>query len=221
MPSNSETTPDTGARWLRGSISSACPPIVSVFVLLLGAVALVLTPLEKLLYQSDGVKYVYSQSLPGRSVVTVRFYVGEDREASLVKIYNKIQSNIDAVPPGVDAWVIKPVEVDDVPIVVAALWRDDPGHIDDHGLRRMADQHRAMLIFSWGCSLTAAMCCVSFWLKQRRDALFRDGTLGLMACYAFVYLTFFAYLRQLVPSHPPVRYEGYSCCYGYDSYYGY
>ena len=140
MPSNSETTPDTGARWLRGSISSACPPIVSVFVLLLGAVALVLTPLEKLLYQSDGVKYVYSQSLPGRSVVTVRFYVGEDREASLVKIYNKIQSNIDAVPPGVDAWVIKPVEVDDVPIVVAALWRDDPGHIDDHGLRRMAEE---------------------------------------------------------------------------------
>ena len=50
-------------------------------------------------------------------MVTVRFYVGEDRTASLVKIYNKIQSNIDTVPSGVTGWVVKPIEIDDVPIV--------------------------------------------------------------------------------------------------------
>ena len=59
------------------------------------------TRLEKLLAQIDGVEYVYSMSLPGRAVVTVRFYVGEDREKSLVKIYNKIESNRDVVPPAV------------------------------------------------------------------------------------------------------------------------
>ena len=37
------------------------------------------TPHEKLLYQIDGVEYVYSMSLPERCVVTVRFFVGEDR----------------------------------------------------------------------------------------------------------------------------------------------
>ena len=50
------------------------------------------TPLEKLLYQIDGVEYVYSMSKPERCVVTVRFFVGEDRVASLVKIYNKLYS---------------------------------------------------------------------------------------------------------------------------------
>ena len=35
---------------------------------------------EKLLYQIDGVEYVYSVSRPGECVVTVRFYVGENRE---------------------------------------------------------------------------------------------------------------------------------------------
>ena len=46
--------------------------------------------LEKLLYQIDGVEYVYSMSRPGQCIVTVRFYVGENREDSLVKLYNKI-----------------------------------------------------------------------------------------------------------------------------------
>ena len=50
---------------------------------------LVSTPLERLLWQVDGVEYVYSMSRQDMAVVTVRFYVGEDRENSLVKIHNK------------------------------------------------------------------------------------------------------------------------------------
>ena len=61
--------------------------------------------LEKLLYQIDGVEYVYSMSQPGQSVVTVRFYVGQDREDSLVKIDNKINSATDQIPPMVSSWV--------------------------------------------------------------------------------------------------------------------
>ena len=98
------------------------------------------TRLEKLLYQIDGVEYVYSMSSPGRCVVTVRFYVGEDREDSLVKLYNKIHSNADRIPPGVTAWVVKPVEVDDVPIVNITLWSDRPQLYGDHQLRRLAEQ---------------------------------------------------------------------------------
>jgi len=96
--------------------------------------------LEKLLYQIDGVEYVYSMSRPGQCIVTVRFYVGEDRENSLVKLYNKIHSNVDRVPPEVTAWVVKPVEVDDVPIVNVTLWSDRPVVYGDHELRRLAEQ---------------------------------------------------------------------------------
>ena len=62
---------------------------------------LVSARLERLLYQIDGVEYVYSMSRPGMAVVTVRFHVGQDREESLIKLYNKISQNMDRVTPGI------------------------------------------------------------------------------------------------------------------------
>ncbi|MBW2363395.1 MAG: efflux RND transporter permease subunit [Deltaproteobacteria bacterium] len=102
------------------------------------------TPLEKLLHQIDGVEYVYSMSQAGRAIITVRFYVGEDREDSLVKIDNKLSSNTDLVPPAVASWVVKPLEIDDVPIVIVTLWSEpgadgSPG-LDDHALRRIGEE---------------------------------------------------------------------------------
>ena len=98
------------------------------------------TPLEKILYQIDGVEYVYSMSRSQRCVVTVRFYVGENREDSLIKVYNKVFSNTDRIPAAVKSWVVKPLEIDDVPIVVVALWSDNPDLTSDHELRRLAEE---------------------------------------------------------------------------------
>ena len=86
---------------------------------------LVATPLEKILYQIDGVEYVYSMSRENQAVITVRFYVGQDRERSLVKLYKKIDENQDVIPPGVAGWVVKPVEIDDVPVVTLTLTGDE------------------------------------------------------------------------------------------------
>jgi multidrug efflux pump subunit AcrB len=117
-------------------------PLADVYVSVPGATAeeverQVALRLEKLLYQIDGVEYVYSMSRPHEAVVTVRFYVGQNRENSLVKIYNKLYSNLDAVPPQVAGWVVKPVEIDDVPIVSITLWSD---RHDDFVLRRVAEE---------------------------------------------------------------------------------
>jgi len=97
-------------------------------------------PLEKLLYQIDGVEYVYSTSQSGRAVVTVRFYVGEDREDSLVKLYNKVDSNADQIPKSVSSWVVKPIEIDDVPIVIVTLWSKEIDQYGDHELHRIAQE---------------------------------------------------------------------------------
>jgi multidrug efflux pump subunit AcrB len=122
-------------------------PLADVFVSFPGASAvevekLVATPLERLLWQIDGVEYVYSVSSRDMAVVTVRFYVGEDRERSLIKLHNRIASHIDEAPPGVAGWVIKPIEIDDVPIVTVAMYSKV---YDDHVLRRIADEVRARL----------------------------------------------------------------------------
>jgi len=98
---------------------------------------LVSSRLERMLYQIDGVEYVYSMSRPGMAVVTVRFRVGEDREKSLIKLYNKIFQNIDKTTPGIAAWVVKPVEIDDVPIVNVALYG---GRYGEHELYRVAEE---------------------------------------------------------------------------------
>ena len=100
------------------------------------------TPLEKLLYQIDGVEYVYSMSREGQAIITVRYYVGEDRERSLVKLFKKIDESRDIVPPGVTGWVVKPVEIDDVPIVNLTLTSADN---DSYGLRRIAEEMVARL----------------------------------------------------------------------------
>jgi len=98
---------------------------------------LVSTPLEKILYQIDGVEYVYSMSRQNQAIITVRYYVGEDRERSLVKLYKKIAENLDIIPPGVTGWVVKPVEIDDVPVV--ALTLASPSS-DDSSIRRVAEE---------------------------------------------------------------------------------
>ena len=122
-------------------------PLADVYVNVPGASAaevekLVSTPLERLLWQIDGVEYVYSISRENMAVVTVRFLVGEDRENSLIKIHNKITMNRDVVPPVVQGWVIKPVEIDDVPILNLTLYS---ARYDDHQLRRIGEEVLARL----------------------------------------------------------------------------
>ena len=90
-----------------------------------------------MLYQIDGVEYVYSMARENQAVITVRFYVGQDRERSLVKLYKKINENLDIVPPGVTGWVVKPVEIDDVPVVTLTLTGD---RRQSYTLRRVGEE---------------------------------------------------------------------------------
>ena len=104
-------------------------PMVDVFVQYPGASAKevedrVTKPMEKLLWEIKGVEYVYSISKPGAAITIVRFYVGENMEHSLIKLYNKLMSNYDRIPPGVSKPLVKPKSIDDVPILSLTLWSE-------------------------------------------------------------------------------------------------
>src|SRR5574340_1848266 len=62
------------------------------------------------------------------AILTVQYKVGEDRIQALVRLYDTIQSHRDWVSPnlGVLDPIIKPVGIDDVPIVSLTLWTEDP-----------------------------------------------------------------------------------------------
>jgi multidrug efflux pump subunit AcrB len=100
---------------------------------------LAVTPLEVLLKQLSGVEYVYSVSSPGEAVVTVRYYVGESFENSLVKTWDKLMSNKNLIPAGVTNWTVKPVEIDDVPVVMLTLSTANKNY-DAMALKRLADE---------------------------------------------------------------------------------
>jgi multidrug efflux pump subunit AcrB len=125
-------------------------PMVDVLIRMPGATPeevekLVVINLEKKLWEMEGLDDLYSLAKPGYAIVTAKFKVGEEMEKALVKIYNKVWSNIDQVPSGVTGWVVKPMGIDDVPIVTLTLWS---AQADGYELRRVADEllHRLQSI---------------------------------------------------------------------------
>lgn len=84
----------------------------------------VIGPMERLLWEIPGVEYVYSTAMDGRALTIVRFYVGQDTEASLLKTYDKLYSHFDWIPPGCSKPLLKLHSIDDVPIVCLTLWGD-------------------------------------------------------------------------------------------------
>jgi len=92
-------------------------------------------PIENLVHQISGVEYVYSTSAPGQSLVIVRFLVGTPQEDALIKVYSKLYSNFDRMPPGVSQPIIKARSIDDVPILALTLWGE---HYDGYQLRAIA-----------------------------------------------------------------------------------
>ncbi|HEV2494852.1 MAG TPA: efflux RND transporter permease subunit [Terriglobia bacterium] len=117
-------------------------PMMDVFVEMPGATAReveerVTTPMEKLIWEIPGVEYVYSTTRPGLAMVIVRYKVGEKEEDSIVKLYNKLYSHFDLIPPGASRPLIKPRSIDDVPILALTF---SSNRYDSYTLRRIAAQ---------------------------------------------------------------------------------
>ncbi len=119
-------------------------PAANVMVMMPGSSAkeveeLVSKRLESILWEIPGVEDVYSVSMNSMSVVTVKFFVGQDKERSMVKLYDKIMSHMDFAPAGASQPLIKPIDVDDVPIVAITLSPEAGSAYDDAQLRLVAD----------------------------------------------------------------------------------
>ena len=117
-------------------------PIADIFFGYPGAspqevVSRIVKPIEKIISNVKGVEYVYSQSLPEQAMLIVQFYVGEDVERSLVKLYNEIMKNMDQMPAGLTMPLVKTRSIDDVPVMGLTLWSET---YSDYQLKRVAQE---------------------------------------------------------------------------------
>src|SRR5579871_5012295 len=117
-------------------------PMMDVMVSMPGATAKeveqrITTPMEKLLWEIPGVEYIYTTASPGQGLAIVRFFVGQDQEAALVRLREKLQSHYDILPPGASLPIIKPRSIDDVPILALTL---HSAHYSDYALRQLASR---------------------------------------------------------------------------------
>ncbi len=88
---------------------------------------MVARPAEQVLSQIAGIEHTYSVARPGLAVLTVQFKVGVPRTEALVRLYDVLNANQDWLPRdlGTLTPIVKPMGIDDVPVLAVTLWSAD------------------------------------------------------------------------------------------------
>jgi len=91
----------------------------------------VLKPLERRLSEIKGIKDIYSTAMHNVGMINVQYKIGEERESSNLKLYDKVMQNMDSLPGGAMMPIVKPFDIDiDVPIVTVAFYKKEDKGID-------------------------------------------------------------------------------------------
>ena len=85
---------------------------------------IIVEPLEQRLREIKGVEHIYSMSSNSVAIVNVMYYIGQNREVSNLKLYDKVMQNMDQLPKEVMQPLVKPFDIDiDIPIVNIAFYQ--------------------------------------------------------------------------------------------------
>lgn len=107
-------------------------------------------PLENIISDIAGVEDIYSASFKGgRSIVNVNFFVGEDLNSAKIALNDRISSDFNLAPLGIEKPSVISIDPEEVPIVVYALKSDIFSPIE---LRKFAHELRDRLALIEGTS---------------------------------------------------------------------
>ncbi len=88
----------------------------------------IIKPLERKISEIKGVENIYGTAMNNVGMVNVQYYIGEDRESSNLKLYDKVMQNMDHLPKGTMPPLIKPFDIDiDIPILSVAFYKLEGG----------------------------------------------------------------------------------------------
>ncbi|WP_294953448.1 efflux RND transporter permease subunit [Sulfurovum sp.] len=156
---------DYAGKLAKGFLHNPLTPILGIFLLLMGYLALnimpreedpqiaisggavivpmpgatpreieniIINPLERKLREVKGIEHIYGMAMNNVGIVNVMYYIGENREDSNLKLYDKVMQNMDLMPKGVMQPLIKPFDIDiDIPIVTVAFYPKKGSKVDD------------------------------------------------------------------------------------------
>ncbi len=91
----------------------------------------IIKPLERKIREIKGVEHIYGIAAKNVGIVNVMYYIGEDRESSNLKLYDKVMQNMDKLPKNAMPPLVKPFDIDiDVPIMSVAFYSKDPKKVN-------------------------------------------------------------------------------------------
>lgn len=105
-------------------------------------------PLEEIFKAIPDVEHVYSASQDDGTLVTARFNVGTDADDAILRIHERINANLDRIPPNIPFPQIIGRGINDVPIVTLTITPEDyTGNIwNDTNLRMLTNELQTELI---------------------------------------------------------------------------
>ncbi len=87
---------------------------------------LIIEPLEQKLREVKGIEHIYGVAADNVGIVNVMYYIGQNREISNLKIYDKVMQNMDLLPRNIMQPIIKPFDIDiDIPIINIAFFQQN------------------------------------------------------------------------------------------------
>ena len=133
---------------------------------------MVVKPLETILNALPGVNHTFGYATQDFGVVTVQFEVGESQTESLVKLYSQIMQNMDQLPPDTQQPLIKPINVDDVPIMTLAVTSADMSSYDLRDVSlKLVENLRNLPGVSFTNVIGGHSRAINIWLDAQKIAL--------------------------------------------------
>ena len=92
----------------------------------------IIKPLERRIREIKGVDNIYGTAMNNFGMVNVQYLIGENRESSNLKLYDKVMQNMDKLPAGTMPPLVKPFDIDiDIPILTVAFYKNRKDDLDN------------------------------------------------------------------------------------------
>ena len=92
----------------------------------------IIKPLERRIREIKGVEHVYGTAMNNAGMINIQYYIGQDRESSNLKLYDKVMQHMDKLPKGTMAPLVKPFDIDiDIPILTVAFYKNSETKLDN------------------------------------------------------------------------------------------